>query len=203
MLIVDDEELIRNGIFQTGHWQQHEIEVIGLASDGIHALEFIREIKPDIVLTDIVMPNMDGIQLIKTLKEQYPEIKVIILSGFDEFQYAKSAIEYKVHHYLLKPAKIEVILDEVLKLKNQIQREQEKVSRDELVRKKLKESFPLLREQFLNRLVQGKTEVPENIASNFKYLEIDLSLSRLCVMVLQIDNLPSVQSHCHEASYAD
>ena len=103
MLIADDEKKIIQLILQLVHWQELGIEVIATCCDGVEALEKIKQLKPDIVLTDIKMPVVDGIQLIERAKKEGLNIHFIVLSGYRHFEYAKSAIQLGVVDYLLKP----------------------------------------------------------------------------------------------------
>jgi two-component system, response regulator YesN len=103
VLIVDDELLIRQGIKHYIDWEQEGFEVAGEASNGQEALQLIETAKPHIILTDIVMPIMDGEELTRIVKERYPEIEVIILSSFGEFDYVRSAFQSGVVDYILKP----------------------------------------------------------------------------------------------------
>jgi len=102
-LIVDDEDWIRLGLREQIDWDAMGIEVIGEATNGGEALDFIRVSPPDIVLTDILMPGMDGLELMARLSEEYPSIAIIVISGHSEFSYAKKAMGYKVVDYILKP----------------------------------------------------------------------------------------------------
>lgn len=102
-MVVDDEDIIRDGIVNVVPWDGCGIVIAGEAANGIEALEKVEEIMPDIVITDINMDCMDGLEFADKLKQRYPHIKVIILSGYDEFEYAKRALRLKVFSYLLKP----------------------------------------------------------------------------------------------------
>jgi len=101
VLIVEDEDLIRKGLVYIFDWIKHDCVVIGEASNGVEALAFIAQNRPDIILTDIKMPIMDGLQLLDALQNE--PIETIIISGYAEFEYAKKAIQYGVAEYLLKP----------------------------------------------------------------------------------------------------
>ena len=114
-LIVDDELLIRQGIKHYINWQQEGFEIVGEASNGQEALELIAQTNPHIIMTDIVMPIMDGEELTRIVKEKYPHIEIIILSSFGEFEYVRSAFQNGAADYILKPKLEAVALLEVLK----------------------------------------------------------------------------------------
>lgn len=103
MIIADDERLIRESLNKLMDWHSVGVEVVGIASDGITALELIESLKPDILLSDIAMPNLNGIELIKTLKEKNIKCEIIFLSAYSNFEYAQSAIRYGAFDYILKP----------------------------------------------------------------------------------------------------
>ncbi len=102
-IVVEDEALIRRGITRKVHELNKAIKVVGEAINGKEALTLVEELLPDLVLTDIRMPMMDGLELAKQLFFGYPHIKVVIISGHHEFEYARQAITYQVNEYLLKP----------------------------------------------------------------------------------------------------
>lgn len=103
VMIVDDEKYVRMGIKNGTDWSLIGCEVVGEAPNGAEALEIAEEIKPDLVISDIKMPKMDGIELATKLVERYPNIKIIFLTAYDDFEYARSAIRIGVSDYLLKP----------------------------------------------------------------------------------------------------
>ena len=103
ILIADDEELIRRGMAAKIEGHDPRMGQILFASDGREALRIIREKRPSILITDIRMPDVDGLSLIRQTKEIMPELKLIIVSGFAEFDYAEQALEFGVSNYLLKP----------------------------------------------------------------------------------------------------
>ena len=117
ILIIDDELLLRNGIKYLCNWEENGFTIAGEASNGLEALHMIAEIQPDIILTDIIMSVMDGIEFTKKLKEQYPWIHIIVLSSYDDFEYVKSLFKLGVADYLLKPA---LDKDELLALMNRL-----------------------------------------------------------------------------------
>lgn len=102
VLLVDDEKILLDSMEGMVDWTAYDLEIVGKATNGLLALQLCEETKPDLVITDIKMGTMDGLELTKQLGERFPQIKVIIMSSFDDFSYAKKAIELKVSNYLLK-----------------------------------------------------------------------------------------------------
>lgn len=115
MLIVEDEPLARLGLKTTIPWDKHGISIVGEARNGEEGFQKALELKPDIILSDLKMPRMDGAEMIKALRERGNESEIIILSGYGEFEYARTAIEANVASYLLKPVSNEQLIDAVLK----------------------------------------------------------------------------------------
>lgn len=101
--LADDEQLIREGLAETIPWDSLGMNLIGTAEDGRQALKEIRELKPDVVLTDIRMPYLDGLDLIGKIREDHPSCRVVIITGHGEFTYAQSAIQLGVSDFVLKP----------------------------------------------------------------------------------------------------
>ncbi len=126
MLIVDDEPLICEGLSRTIPWNDLNIEVIGTAQNGKQAIEIIEEKKIDIVITDVHMPELDGIGLSRIIAKNHPEIRIVIISGYDEFEYARQAIRIGVKDYLLKPVDIDELLQLIEKVKLDIEQSRKK-----------------------------------------------------------------------------
>ena len=111
IFLVEDELIIRNGIKNSIDWEKEGYEFVGEASDGELAYPLIKKTKPDILITDIKMPFMDGLQLSELIKKELPGIKIMILSGYNEFEYAQKAISIGVTDYLLKPVNAEQLME--------------------------------------------------------------------------------------------
>ncbi len=127
MLIVDDEPIISRGLQQTIPWETISVEVVDTAHDGEDAIQkVIQHGNIDIVITDVRMPKMDGLQLATYLHEHFPHIRIIIISGYDEFAYAQKAIQVGVKDYLLKPVDIDELVEVVNQIKNKIKLEQKR-----------------------------------------------------------------------------
>lgn len=123
ILLVDDEALIREGVSENVNWEKYGYELVGSCENGKEAYEFIQNNPVDVLLTDICMPYMDGMKLSERLSEEYPEIRIIILSGYDEFEYAKKAIKYGVKEYLLKPITAQEMGETLFSLKTEMDKE--------------------------------------------------------------------------------
>jgi two-component system response regulator YesN len=157
VLLVDDERIILEGISKIIDWASLDTQLWGTARHGIEALERIAIEQPDIVITDIRMPGMDGLQLVERIHDLYPEIRMIMLSGFNEFEFARKAMLYGVKHYLLKPCSEQSInqaLSEVVEELKQSQSEEQFIQR---IQSELTRVLPHAKEQFLKEMVTNKT----------------------------------------------
>lgn len=103
IVIIDDEMILRNGFKYLCDWESHGFTIAGEAANGIEGFHLVEQIRPEIVITDIVMPGMDGISLTAQIKEHFPDIHIIVLSSYDDFSYAKSVFKLGIADYLLKP----------------------------------------------------------------------------------------------------
>ena len=101
VFICEDESIVREGLRDMIPWEKYGFEFVGDAPDGEMALPMIRKLKPDVLITDITMPFMDGLSLSKTVTKELPNIKIIVISGYSDFEYARKAIEIGVEQYLL------------------------------------------------------------------------------------------------------
>lgn len=118
ILFVDDEAIVREGLKKCIDWEVNGFEVVGTAENGKKALEYMGEISVDIVVTDIKMPIMDGLELIRNSRESGYGSKFLILSGYDDFQYAQKALRYGADDYILKPIKEEELLDALIRVRD-------------------------------------------------------------------------------------
>lgn len=163
VVLVEDEIVTREGIRDNVDWRGNGFEFCGEASDGEIALPLLESSRPDVLITDIKMPFMDGLQLARIVRERMPALKIVILSGHDEFEYAQEAIKIGVMEYLLKPVSVQDMHSLLRKVAGQLARER----KDEDVLRELKERAEknqlVLREKFLLRLVVGAVSSAEAI----------------------------------------
>lgn len=156
IIVVDDEEEIREGIIRRIQWEKYGFIVAGSSENGKEALELAERVQPDVVMTDIMMPFMDGLELGQKIMEFLPNTKIIIFSGSDDLEYAHKAIKINVVEYVLKPVNA-IDMEEVLtKLKKQLDTEYESKRNLETLRQQYMDSLPVIREQFLVSLVEGR-----------------------------------------------
>lgn len=173
ILLADDEEEVRKGIIRKINWEQVGFEVAGDAENGQDALEKIEQLKPDVVMTDIRMPYMDGLALSAKIRQKYPSIKILIFSGYDDFEYAQQAIKLNVTEYILKPVNGEELTEILNRVRENLDEEIEQRRNVSLLRESYRNSLPILRELFLNDLVRG-TAPEDTIEKNLREYEVDI-----------------------------
>ena len=145
----------------------------GDAENGEDALEKIEALEPDVVLTDIRMPYMDGLTLAERIRQKYPSMKIVIFSGFDDFEYAKQAIKLNVTEYILKPVNVEELTAILKRIKVNLDQEIEQKRNVNLLRENYIRSLPILRENFLNELVSHSMD-PAIVESRMREYDLDL-----------------------------
>ena len=107
VVIVDDEPIIVEGLKKGIQWSKWNCEIVGTAGNGLEGLKLVKELKPDMLFSDISMTNMDGLTMVAAIKSEYPDLEVCLLTGFRNFEYAQSAIKLGVTRFLLKPSKLD------------------------------------------------------------------------------------------------
>ncbi|MFD2329862.1 response regulator [Cohnella sp. GCM10020058] len=202
VILVDDEAVVRDGLKNTIDWAKHGFELVGDFGNGREAWDAIDDAKPDLVISDISMPFMDGLELTGLIAANYPYIKVLILTGYDQFEYAQQAIRLKVSDFILKPitaAEIRTLLD---KIRGEMDRETER--REDLTRlhSQLHQSLPLLKERFLERLVALGLAKPE-IEERFSYFGIPAASPPYLALAADIDDFGDRETHFSDAHDAE
>lgn len=159
IILVDDEEEVRKGIIRKIDWETLGFQVVGDAENGEEALEMIEQLEPDMVMTDIRMPYMDGLTLSAKIRQKYPSIKILIFSGFDDFEYAQQAIKLNVTEYILKPVNVEELTEILNRVHENLDEEIEQRRDVRRLRESYQRSLPIIRELFLNDLVKGNADM--------------------------------------------
>ena len=171
LLIVDDEALVREAIQDQMDWEKLGFECIGTCEDGVEALEFIKSNPPDVVLTDIGMPFMNGIELTQELYIHYPTIKVIIFTGYDDFDFAQQALKLQAVDYILKPMTAIELEEVISKLRLELDQQNNQIQDYERLKRQLRENLPLLKERFLERLATSPM-TEKQMREGFTYFDI-------------------------------
>ena len=156
VLLVDDEEDIREGISRKMDWLGLGFSLVGEAANGQDALELAESLRPDVILTDIKMPFMDGLELCRILTDRLPAARFVVFSGFDAFEYAKQAIQMNVVEYILKPINADELSAVLRRLKQELDRDRAERRNVELLRSRYTENLPILRELFYANLLDGR-----------------------------------------------
>jgi two-component system, response regulator YesN len=173
VLIADDERIIREGISQLVKWEDYDLNVVDVAVNGLDAFEKIIKHSPDIVITDIKMPGMSGLELIERIKLSNNYTKFIILSGYGEFNLAKKAMNFGVKHYILKPTSEEEIIKVLRMVIDELSVENQKKSFLEEIKRDLEVMIPLAKEQFIRDRALNKIYSNDELAFYKKMFNID------------------------------
>ncbi len=186
VFFVEDEIITREGIRDNVDWHASGFEFCGEAADGEMALPLLHTTQPDVLITDIKMPFMDGLQLSKIVRERMPWVKIIILSGHDEFEYAQKAINLGVTDYLLKPVTVKKLQNALQKLTVQLDQERKEQENLKKLQEQVEENREALREKFLFKLVVGAISPTESIEKGH-LLGLDLIARYYLVVILKIE----------------
>lgn len=155
LLIVEDEKWEREGLVDFLDWSELEINIVGAAANGVQGLKLAKEYQPDIIITDIKMPIMDGMEFTREVRQFLPDCRIIIITGYDDFEYAKEAIQLGVYEYLLKPIQKDQLLDALNKTVESIKQERNQAEYVRVLRYQIAESMYEDRERFLLDMIQG------------------------------------------------
>ena len=177
IILVDDEEEVRKSIIKQIDWESAGFQVVGDAENGEDALEKIEVLEPDVVLTDIRMPYMDGLTLAEKIRQRYPSTKVVIFSGYDDFEYAQKAIKLNVTEYILKPVNVEELTSILKRIKSNLDEEIEEKRNVSRLRENYRKSLPIIREQFFNDMVHWRL-ADDLIESKLREYDIPITGAR-------------------------
>ena len=204
IFLVEDESTIRETLRDSVPWKQHGFDFVGEAGDGEMALPLLRQQKPDVLITDIRMPFMDGLELSKQILREFPKMKIIILSGYDDFEYARQAIGIGVERYLLKPITKSALLDALEEIKEKIEAEQAQQSYLERFRQETQEYEQYTRRRFLEQVMEGRLTVHQ-IYDRAEEMGVDLAAESYAIALFSLpeedetDQPPSRSAEAREA----
>lgn len=181
VFLVEDESIVREGLRDNIPWQQYGYEFVGEASDGEMALPLIQKTKPDVLLTDIKMPFMDGLSLSRLVHQEFPDMKIIIISGYDDFEYARGAILVGAEQYLLKPITRAAMQKVLAELKTKIETEREQKTYQEKFQSEVREYEQFSRTDFFVKVFEGRMPVQDIYEEASK---LSLKINAACYNIL-------------------
>ncbi|MVX63950.1 response regulator [Clostridium chromiireducens] len=183
VIIVDDEYLIRNLIKMKIDWKEASMEAVGEAGNAEQALELVDKLNPDIIFTDICMPSMDGIEFSKRVLAKYPHIKIIIVTGYDDFEYARSSVRLGISDFILKPINSAELMQTLSKLRSIISSERNHEKEYNQLKKQVEENLPKIKaySENINGLMEKSNDVKVNtfIEDVKKYLNNNIANQNL------------------------
>lgn len=187
VMLVDDEEEVREAIIKRVDWESIGFQVVDFVENGEEALEKAERICPDVVMTDIQMPFMDGLTFCRKLKERISGTKIVIFSGYDEFEYAKEAIKLEAEEYILKPIDAAELTEVFSRIKERLDEEMDRKRNVERLERYYLESVPLLKEQFLMGLLEGRLTDGSKIKEYEVSYGMELNAPYYAVSAFRID----------------
>ena len=185
VLIIDDEPIIRKGLKNIIDWRNFGCEVCGEAADGLDGSELIRKLLPDIIITDIRMPETDGLTMIREIKDIVPESKIIILTGHREFDYAHEALKMGIFDFLLKPSKIEEITSVISRAVKELKFRKEWAEEFEKLNRLFTQNISVLREKLLYDVIHGINTDEEDILQKLELF--NFNIKNFYLLVVQND----------------
>lgn len=193
LMIVDDDPWVLQWLGESINWKDCGFSYIREAVNGYHAMALIDEDQPDIVITDIKMDKMDGIELLTQVREKYPGIRVILLSGYHEFEYARAAIKKGAVDYLLKPIEENELISLVKRTLMELQSERANKEREQKIAEQLEQSIPILQENFIKELLSGNIPELDILKSELSSRNISIDFSAYYILVMEIDNFVNLK----------
>ena len=188
LVVADDEPKIRRGIENILNWHEFNIEIVGEAEDGEIALEVIKEKKPDIILLDINMPFLNGLNLLQKLKDINNKSIVIIISGYDDFSYAQKALQFNVFDYILKPVNKKSMEEIITKAVNKLNEMEKENNYLEWINKQLNENMDVLKKTFFSEWLNNKLS-DEEVLKEMEFFNIDFGKNIGVIVIKLVDKL--------------
>lgn len=187
ILIADDDRIIRKGLVKIIESNMDEFKVVGEAANGSAALEKIKELKPDILITDIKMPTMDGIELINNIKKLSLKTRSIVLSGFDDYKFIRETFKNGIVDYILKPIDNRILFELLMKIKEDIENEMYQKEKEKEYKNRINESTSFLKEKFLNEILKDEYISNEYFDEKVSSLDI-LTRGSFYLAIIDVDD---------------
>jgi two-component system, response regulator YesN len=188
LILADDESDVREGLLDQINWSSLGFDCVETAENGKEAAEMIEKARPDVVVTDIQMPFMNGLELAEWIREHYPSTRVIILTGFEEFEYAQKAIKLQIDEYVLKPFSSRELEQVLMKVKLDMDREREQRENIQLLQEHYRQNLPVLQNVFLTSLISRKMDADE-LEDKCRSYQLDLNGKQYAVALAGLDRI--------------
>lgn len=185
LLLVDDEEDVIQVIMHKVPWETLGFSVIGHANNGVKALEIIEECQPDVVMTDIRMPYMDGLELCSCIRQKYPATHILLFTGFDEFEYAKEAVHLEIEEYILKPSNASELETVFAGLKVKMDQEISEKKSVAVLQEYYMNSLPQVQANFYSTLIEGRIH-EEELQKYLDHYQISFKGPLFCCLVIYV-----------------
>lgn len=185
VLIVDDEPIIRTGLQKVIKWEELGCVVVGIAENGVEAYGKAKELGPELIISDIKMPKMDGLELAERLEELEPDIKVILLTGYKEFEYARKAVEFGVCDYILKPVDHQELRRAIKRAASEIEKRKAELIEKETLAARVQNSLPILRDKFIGDLLFDNAGMIRHVYERLEYF--DIYIGNFIIVVLEME----------------
>jgi two-component system response regulator YesN len=185
ILIADDEAYVRDLVAKSINLSTLNVEVVGCAEDGKQAIEMVKQLRPDILVTDICMPQLSGLELIKAVKDTGVDLKTIIISGYDDFVYAKTAMELGVTNYLLKPFLPDELFEVIGKLIDEIENNASLLRNMLELQTHFDDNLLFMQERFLKDILLKRSE-KKNLIEEARMLKLDLKARYYCCGIMKL-----------------
>ncbi|WP_281889888.1 helix-turn-helix domain-containing protein [Paenibacillus sp. YYML68] len=194
MIIIDDIRSIVEGLIEQIPWETYNIQIVDYSFNGEQGVELSRTWKPDIVLTDIRMSMLDGIDMAREVLDFHPVCKIIFMTGYSDFEYAKTAVRLGAFDFISKPFSTDEVIEAVLKAKEEVLKQREQHQQVNLLQVKVRESMPLLRQEYFKLLLQHKSTKVE-INRRWDFLQLDIDKWNLGVMIVEVNHFLENSQH--------
>lgn len=185
VILVDDEPLVRDLLKRCIDWNSLGLDIVGEAASACEAFGLVEQVEPEIIFTDICMPFMDGIEFSKAVLDKYPRIKIAIITGYEDFEYAQRSIKAGITDFILKPINDEEIIKVAMSIKAKIEAEKAREAEYQRLRQQLEENLPFLRERFFNELLLNKTN-NDDIQYKMDYYRVQISSDAFQVGLIEV-----------------
>jgi two-component system response regulator YesN len=186
VLLIDDEPIIRKGLKNIINWKQYGCRVCGEAADGLEGRRMIEEFLPEIVITDIRMPGTDGLTMIREIKQLIPKSKIIILTGYRDFDYVQEALKLGAFDFILKPSKIEELASLIGRTVRELEAEEREARENLRLKELFEQNMPVLREKLIYDLAHEIISNERDIKEKMKLFGLDIN--RFIFIVVEVDN---------------